>query len=108
MAIAPTARTGLGGEIPLEGISAYARSDPRPHWHLVTYGLTDLHTKGPGDADTSGWGFEFTLRAVREASEEQPPGWALELLAKLARYVERAPAPFAPGHTMPLAGSIGR
>ena len=28
-----------------DGISACARTDPIPHWHYVSYGLTDLDVK---------------------------------------------------------------
>ncbi len=28
---------------PLDGISVYRATQPRPHWHYVTYGLSDLY-----------------------------------------------------------------
>ncbi|GAB2914304.1 hypothetical protein GCM10027093_61040 [Paraburkholderia jirisanensis] len=33
----------LGGPDPLDGISVWKRKDPVPHWHFVTYGLTELY-----------------------------------------------------------------
>ena len=32
----------LGGPDPLDGISAYRVEQPSPHWHFVTYGLSEL------------------------------------------------------------------
>lgn len=62
--VAPDVPTRLGGDDPLHGISAYRRDDPVPHWHLVTYGMSELYEKVSDDPDYSGWGFELTLRVV--------------------------------------------
>lgn len=35
----------LGGNDPLDGISAYKAPGPPPHWHIVSYGLTELYEK---------------------------------------------------------------
>ena len=98
---------------PLAEITAHRLASP-DHWHLVTYGLSELDRPGPGemvvaagagDPDTalSGWGFELTLR-VAGTSEE--PLWAVELLTNLAAYVWESGHPFAPGHHLDLRGPI--
>ncbi|MFV2172583.1 suppressor of fused domain protein [Actinomadura sp. LOL_016] len=56
----------LGGPDPLDGISVYPRADPVPHWHFVSYGMSELYEKTSSNADESGWGFEFTFRLVRD------------------------------------------
>lgn len=87
----------LGGKDPLHGISAY-RSDKggAPHWHLVTFGLTELWGKESDDGSTSGYGFELTMRLACDDDEETPPNWVLNFLQILARYV------FNPGAPSPL------
>lgn len=95
----------LGGQDPLRGISAYRRDNP-PHWHFVTYGLTELYEKESEDLETSGYGFELTLRVARTSSEQKPPAWALNFLNNLARYVFGTGNAFDVGHHMPLNGPI--
>jgi suppressor of fused len=95
----------LGGKDPLEGISAYPRDTPVPHWHLVTYGFTDLFDKESADPAVSGYGFELTLRLLR-SPEEEPPAWALDFLQNLARYVFTTGNRFGRGHKMGLNGPI--
>ncbi len=94
-----------GGSQPLDGISAY-RNDEPPHWHFVTYGLTELYEKESDEAEVSGWGFELTLRLARAASESKPPSWPMNFLQNLARYVFQTGNPFGPGHQMNLNGPI--
>ncbi|MFU8851931.1 suppressor of fused domain protein [Micromonospora sp. SL1-18] len=93
----------LGGPDPLDGISAYRRAD---HWHLVSYGMSELYAKESDDAEESGWGFEFTFRVARSATENDPPIWALNFLQNLARYVFASGNPFASGHHIDLNGPI--
>jgi photosystem II stability/assembly factor-like uncharacterized protein len=97
---------GLGGNDPISGISAYARQEPAPHWHFVTYGFTDLFRKESEDPEESGFGFELTFRLVRDAAEAQPPTWALNFLQNLGRYVFGTGNAFAAGHKMGLNGPI--
>jgi hypothetical protein len=73
------------------GVSVYELDDPA-HWHLLTYGLSEA------------WGFELTFRLAR--SDDDPPGWAVNLLANLAAYVLSSGHPFAPGHHIDLRGPI--
>lgn len=96
----------LGGEEHLDGISAYHRSGPVPHWHLVSYGMSELYEKESDDPSTSGWGFEFTVRVARAADGAAPPAWSLRLLQRLAGYVFDTGRPFAAGHTMNPGGPL--
>ncbi|TDC97058.1 suppressor of fused domain protein [Actinomadura sp. 7K507] len=96
----------LGGPDPIDGISVYPRSEPVPHWHFVTYGMTELYTKESENLDESGWGFEFTLRVARGPAEQEPPMWAPNLLQNLGRYVFNSGNTFGPGHHMNANGPI--
>jgi tetratricopeptide (TPR) repeat protein len=96
----------LGGNDPIHGISVYARDEPRPHWHFVTYGFTDLFSKETDDPDESGYGFELTFRLAHGAEEVAPPSWALNFLQNLGRYVFSTGNAFAAGHKMGLNGPI--
>ena len=95
----------LGGPDPIHGISAYRRSDP-DHWHIVTYGFTELWQKETEDPGTSGYGFELTMRVARAADETQAPMWALNFLQNLGRYVFGTGNVFGIGHHMPLNSPI--
>ncbi len=96
----------LGGNDPIHGISVYLRSEPVPHFHFVTYGFTDLFRKETEDPETSGFGFELTLRLARAADDDTPPAWAMNLLQNLARYVFGTGNRFGVGHKMGLNGPI--
>jgi hypothetical protein len=96
----------LGGPDPLDGISAYRRDDPVPHWHYVSYGMTELYDKHSDNPDESGWGFEFTFRLARDPAEDTPPVWAANFLQNLARYVFRSGNWFEAGHHMDTNGPI--
>jgi hypothetical protein len=102
-------RFSMGGNDPLDGISAYRATKPQPHWHFVTFGMSELYEKESENKEVSGWGFEFTFRLARDASEPadaQPPMWALNFLQNLARYVFETGNVFEPGHHMDLNGPI--
>lgn len=92
----------LGGNDPLNGISAYKAEFPSPHWHFVTYGFSELFDK----AEISGYGFELTFRLTRSADEEQPPAWAINLLQNMGRYVFKSGNVFAAGHHLDANGPI--
>lgn len=96
----------LGGEDPLQGISAYRHDGPPAHWHLVTFGFSELYEKESDNPDRSGWGFELTFRLARAPGEEQPPSWAMNFLQNLGRYVFKSCNPFGVGHHMDLNGPI--
>lgn len=95
----------LGGPDPIRGLSVYRRSDP-DHWHIVTYGFTELFEKETGDPAVSGYGFELTLRVKRAAGEDKVPPWPLGFLQNLARYVFQTGNVFTDGDHMPLNGPI--
>jgi hypothetical protein len=95
-----------GGEEPLDGVSAYpSERGGIPHWHYVSYGLTELFDKESDDAEVSGFGFELTFRLKRE-TEEDPPLWPVDLMQSLARYVFESGNPFAAGHGISVGGTI--
>jgi suppressor of fused protein SUFU len=96
----------LGGDDPLDGISAYPRTDPVPHWHFVSYGMSELYDKESDNPDTSGWGFELTFRLARDPADDAPPVWAASMLQNLARYVFRSGNWFDVGHHMNINGPI--
>src|SRR4030081_1188521 len=72
-----------------DSVSVYAIDEPA-HWHLLTYGLSEA------------WGFELTFRLTK--TEEEPPSWAVNLLANLAAYVLSRGHPFGVGHHIDLRG----
>lgn len=101
----------LGGPDPLDGVSAWRRTDPVPHWHFVTYGLSELYAKESDDPQVSGYGFELTFRLAMEPGEvahanAEPPTWALNFLQNLARYVFQSGNVFRDGHWMTANGPI--
>lgn len=95
----------LGGPDPLDGISAYHRLQPEPHWHFVTYGFSELYAKESKIAETSGFGFEMTFRLACGAEDTETPKWPVGFLNNLARYVFEGNA-LAPGHHLNLNGPI--
>jgi suppressor of fused len=86
---------------PVEEVTIHEVPVPR-HWHLVTYGLSDLYGNESGDSVESGWGFELTFRV----QDDEPPRWAADLLTSLAGYVRSSGHPFAEGHNVDLRGPI--
>jgi suppressor of fused len=86
---------------PLDEITLHQIPNPR-HWHLVTYGLSDLDGTDAAGAEPFGWGFELTFRV----EEDGPPLWAADLLTSLAAYVWSSGHPFAEGHNLDLRGPI--
>lgn len=100
----------LGGQDPLDYISMYSNDGDveqniPPHWHYVTFGLSDLHGDGRVHAcddienpeQRSGMGFELTFRLIKnpydanspivQQNNNLPPIWPANLLQTLARYV---------------------
>ncbi len=102
-----TSRTAYDFESdsPLPAISAYEASTP-PHWHLVTYGFSELFEKSSPDAQLSGFGYELTFRIPRAPGETMPPTWAVRLLQALGRYVFTEQAPFDTGHRADLGAPL--
>jgi len=96
----------LGGNDPLDGISAYKSDTPVPHWHFVTYGFSELYDKESEDSEVSGYGFELTFRLARAMDEEEPPAWALNLLQNMGRYVFSSGNIFRAGDYLDANGPI--
>jgi len=96
----------LGGPDPLDGISAWKRTDPVPHWHYVSFGLSELYQKESENAEVSGWGFELTFRLICDAADEEPPAWAFSLMQNLARYVFKSGNVLGDGEWMNPNGPI--
>lgn len=95
---------GLGGNDPLQGVSAYRNDSQTPHLHYVTYGMSELYEKESDDPETSGFGFEFTFRLKGDFNEI--PIWVVNFLNNLARYVYETGNVFGVGHTTPLNSPI--
>lgn len=93
----------LGGKDPIHGLSVYLRED---HFHIITYGFTDLFIKESDDEDVSGFGFELTMRVARRSDETTAPMWPLSFLQNLARYVFSTGNRFDVGHKMGLNGPM--
>jgi hypothetical protein len=98
----------LGGPDPLDGISAWKRLLPVPHWHFVSYGLTELYGKDCEDPAVSGFGFELTFRLACDPAEENPPIWAFSLMQNLARYVFESGNTLNHGEWMNANGPIAQ
>ncbi|NHZ37130.1 suppressor of fused domain protein [Massilia rubra] len=103
---APVLPASLGGGDPLDGISAYFSTQGWPHWHYVTYGLSELYGKESEDLDHSGYGLELTFRLRALPGQTEPPSWAFDFLQNLARYVFRTGNVFQDGHWMTANGPI--
>jgi suppressor of fused-like protein len=88
---------------PLDQIAGRREGD---HWHLATYGLTEIDAKESADPTVSGWGFELGIRVECGTDAERPPDWAADLLTTLAVYVWTSRHPFAAGHHLALGGPI--
>jgi hypothetical protein len=97
----------LGGPDPLDYISMYANpGDAKqhipPHWHYISFGLSDLYGDGrvhePNGPDTpSGFGVELTFRLKREPHETCPPTWPATVMQSLAKYVFQTENVLCPG-----------
>jgi hypothetical protein len=66
--------------------------------------MSDLYEKRGQNPDESGWGFEFTLRAIRRPDALRPPAWAVLLIQQLSAYVAGTGRWFEPGHTIKPGG----
>lgn len=76
-------RALFGGEQYLDGYSVYR--SPKGYMHIVTYGMTILYAD-PDEfgGEYSGWGYEMTMKLPGNSMENCR--WAINVLAKLARY----------------------
>lgn len=90
----------------LAEIVVHAVAGPDPHWHYVTYGLSEVFGKQSANPDLSGWGFELTFRLARKAGEGEPAPWPLAMLIAVADYVFSSSTPVAPFHVMRLTAAV--
>lgn len=103
---APVRSALFGGDNPLAGISAYYSTQGWPHWHYITYGMSELYGKESDNPDCSGYGLELTFRLRALPGETEAPSWAFDFLQNLARYVFRTGNVFQDGHWMTANGPI--
>jgi hypothetical protein len=103
--LTPRSRRHLARAGPLHEVDAHLLGPP-PHWHLVTYGLSELFAKESADPEVSGWGFELTIRVPTGGGPTEAPAWASDLLTNLAAYVWASGHDFAYGDHLDLGGPI--
>jgi suppressor of fused len=93
---------GPGEDLPpLEEVVAFAVSEPSPHWHYISYGLTELGLKETDDPELSGWGFELTMRVAGDITTS-PPAWPIHFLRWIAGCVWRDGNALGASHTFLL------
>lgn len=96
-----------GGSDPIDGISVYDNPRQAPHFHLVSYGMSELYyTPDKAGGEFSKWGFEFTFRLLPFADDEGDPGWAMHVFNNLARYVFNSGRWFEENQFIPANGPI--
>lgn len=96
-----------GGSDPIDGISVYDNPAQTPHYHLVSYGMSELYyAPDKAGGEFSKWGFEFTFRLLPFAEDEGDPGWAMQVFNNLARYVFNSGRWFEENQFIPANGPI--
>ena len=98
--VAPGLGPYLGGGV--QGISAYPGAG---HWHLVTYGLSELYVKESSNLEESGFGYELTFRIPRAEQQNRPPDWSFTLLEKVA-ITQREGSDYWAGSRLHVGGPI--
>lgn len=93
-------RVIFGGPEVIDGLSAYAAAEPRPHRHWVTFGLTELYAKESENREWSGWGYELTMRAG------ELDVWPRELLRRIANWAHAQQVLLRPGTFMDLGAPV--
>ncbi len=97
----------LGGEDPLDGVSIYKSDKQQEHYHLVSYGMSNLYYDEESvGKEFSSWGFEFTFRLVPFKDDEGAPKWAVSLMQNLAKYVFNTENWFEEYHFIPTNSPI--
>lgn len=84
--------------------TVYPCDEPRPHWHYIAYGLSEVFEKQTDDPETSGFGFELTYRLARGDGDEGPPPWPMRMLTWIADCVFDTGNGIEPLHVMRLTG----
>ncbi|WP_113651308.1 suppressor of fused domain protein [Pedobacter namyangjuensis] len=95
----------LGGEDPLDGISVYESDAQEPHYHFVSYGLSELYyDEEKAGGEFSKFGFELTFRLKKDNNDDFH--WAMNLMQNLAKYVFKSGKWFEEFHFIPANGPI--
>lgn len=95
----------LGGEDPLDGMSIYESNTQEAHYHIISYGLSELYySEESAGGEFSKYGFELTFRLKKEGNENLI--WAMNLMQNLARYVFETGKWFEEFHFIPTNGPI--
>lgn len=85
----------LNGPDPLDYINIYINNDENTnnsHFHFVSLGLSDIygdervHKKIKNLTESSGYGYELTLRVKKSFTQKKAPKWPIKLMQALARY----------------------
>lgn len=105
---APPLHYMLGGKDPIDGTSIYDSKKSRPHFHLVSHGMSELYYNEEAvGGEFSKWGFEFTFRLSPCVEDEgKDPIWAVNLMNNLARYVFESGNWFEENQFIPAKGPI--
>lgn len=94
----------LGGDNPLDGLSVYQSSKQEDHFHLVSYGFSNLYyDEDKIESEYSGYGFELTFRFKRGDNNIH---WAMNLMQNLAQYVFESGKWFEEFHFIPTNSPI--
>ncbi|WP_158964266.1 suppressor of fused domain protein [Myroides fluvii] len=95
----------LGGENPLDGLSVYQSAQQEDHFHLVSYGFSNLYyDEEKLGAEYSGFGFELTFRFKQQGDDNIH--WAMNLMQNLAKYVFDSGKWFEEFHFIPTNSPI--
>ncbi|KUF43643.1 suppressor of fused domain protein [Myroides marinus] len=95
----------LGGEDPLNGISVFNSNKQDDHFHIISYGFSDLfYNEEAVNNDFSGYGFELTMRVKKQGDENIH--WAMNLMNNLAKYVVSSGKWFEEFHFIPTNSPI--
>ncbi|MBX8690201.1 hypothetical protein GO011_22435 [Mycobacterium sp. 20091114027_K0903767] len=95
------------------GITAFPNAEaPQPHWHLVTYGFSNVFESDPRPDDDDIWAdFEWTFRVAADIDVTEPlptqvPTWSVLLLQRLGDLVFSGSADLDIGHRIQVGGPI--
>ena len=104
---APPLHYIVGGPDPIDGISVYDSEKQSPHFHMISYGMSELYyDEEKAGGDFSKWGFEFTIRLAPFEGDQGDPLWAAAMMNNLARYVFDSGKWFEEYHFIPANGPI--
>lgn len=104
---APPLHYAAGGEDPLDGTSIYKSNQQEEHFHIVSYGFSELYyNEKAAGGEFSKWGFELTMRVKPFAGDPDKPTWVINMMNNLARYVFTSGKWFEEFQYIPANGPI--